>query len=346
MKNGKYQIGIIGTGSIAGIHIIGWNALKDVEIAAVADPNPQNLSRTMKELEIQQGFSDYNEMLKIEELDIIDICAPNIVHHSASIAALRAGKDVLCEKPLSISVENVEEMIAEANKAKKKIMAAQQQRFIPESILLKKMVDEGALGEIYFAECHALRRRGVPGRSTFISKALSGGGPMFDIGVHILDFTLWMMGAPKARTVSGVAYTKLAKREDIAGIWKREEYDVEDFAAGFVAFQDGRALNLSTSFLANQKEKEDFSAKLFGTEAGIHWPEMTLFRDEHKVQQDVTLHLNLKGAEQPHCREIREFFEAVQNNAPVPVDPEESLEVIRILEAIYTSSESKKAVEF
>ncbi|MCX7916700.1 MAG: Gfo/Idh/MocA family oxidoreductase [bacterium] len=350
MKNGKYLIGFIGFGGIArGPHYSGWKKLPDVEVFGISDPSEAVRKFAKDELGIKYVFENYEDLLKIEEIDIIDICAPNAIHFPATIASLKAGKHVLCEKPLAISKKEVEGMIKEAKKAKKKLMAAQHMRFMKESVALKRLIDNGELGEIYFAVAYALRRRHLPTSPTFIDKSLSGGGPMFDIGVHILDLTYWFMGCPKVHSVKGITFTKLAKRKDIKGLWgewDREKYNVEDFASGFVRFYDDKALNLTCSFLANMEKIDDFSTTLFGTEGGIKWPNGKLAKEKNGILQDIELKLDVLPNVAPHHEEIRVFLECVKEDKEVPVKPEESLEVIKILEAIYISSETGKEVIF
>ncbi|HOL68016.1 MAG TPA: Gfo/Idh/MocA family oxidoreductase, partial [bacterium] len=189
----------------------------------------------------------------------------------------------------------------------------------------------------------------VPARPTFIKKELSGGGPLLDIGVHILDLTYWFMGCPRVQSVKGVTFTKLAQREDVHGLWgewDREAYDVEDFAAGFIRFTNGAAISLSCSFLANITIIEDFSTILYGTEAGLHWPNGKLATEKSGVLQDIELHLSEMPEVRPHTEEIRAFLEAVKEDKPVPVKPEESLEVIKMLEGIYQSAETGAEVNF
>ncbi|MCM8811233.1 MAG: Gfo/Idh/MocA family oxidoreductase, partial [Candidatus Omnitrophica bacterium] len=231
MKDGKYLVGFIGFGGIArGPHYTGWKKLQDVEVIGIADPSEEVRNIAKNEFGIKYVFENYDDLLKIEEIDIIDICAPNTIHFPATIASLKAGKNVLCEKPLAVKKNEVEEMIKEAKKSGKKLMAAQHMRFMRESVAIKKLIDDGELGEIYFAIAYALRRRHLPTSLTFIDKNLSGGGPMFDIGVHILDLTYWFMGCPKVHSVKGITLTKLAKRKDIRGLWgewDREKYNVE-----------------------------------------------------------------------------------------------------------------------
>lgn len=350
MKNGKYCIGIVGAGGIAtATHIPGWKKLKNVEIMAVADPSEKARNRVKKELNIPMVFSDYKELVKIEEIDIVDVCAPNALHYPVTISALKNGKHVICEKPLAIKAKEVEEMMKVAKIYKKKLMCAQHQRFRPESEIVKKIIDDGKFGEIYFSNIYALRRRYLPVSPTFIKKELSGGGPLFDVGVHILDLTYWLMGSPVVQSVNGLTFTKMAKNREISnlwGEWDREAFDVEDFASGFVKFSDGRGLNLTCSFLSNIEVMEDFSAHLYGTKSGIHWPQLKIFTEEHRILKDIELKVDIQNAEHPHHKEIRVFLEAVKNNTAVPVKPEESYEVIKILEGIYKSAEKGKEVVF
>jgi len=350
MKNGKYLVGFIGFGGIARwAHYPGWKKLQDVEVIGISDPSENVRNIAKNEFKIKYVFENYEDLLKIEEIDIIDVCAPNTIHYPATIASLKAGKHVICEKPLAVSKKEVEGMIEESKKSGKKLMAAQHMRFQKESVALKKLIDDGELGEIYFAIAYALRRRHLPTSLTFIDKALSGGGPMFDIGVHILDLTYWFMGCPGVHSVKGITLTKLAKRKDIRGLWgewDREKYNVEDFASGFVRFVDNRALTLTCSFLANMEKISDFSTTLFGTEGGITWPNGKLAKEKNGILQDIELKLDVLPDVPPHHEELRVFLECVKENKEVPVKPEESLEVIKILEAMYISSEKGTEVIF
>jgi len=350
MKGKKYGVGIIGFGGIArACHIPGWQKLEDVEVLAIADPSKEAQRLAKEEFGISLVFDDYKKLLEVDEIDIVDVCAHNTLHFPATVDSLKAGKHVICEKPLAVSVKEVEGMIKASKQAGKKLMAAQHQRFRKESVAVKKMIDDGLFGEIYYAIAYALRRRYLPVRDTFIKKALSGGGPMFDIGVHILDLTYWFMGCPKVHSVKGLTYTKLAKRKDIRGLWgewDRDAYDVEDFAAGFIRFNDGRSISLTCSFLANMEKLEDFSTTLFGTDAGMRWPDGKICTEKNKVLQDIEIKFDTLPDVAPHHEEIRAFFECVKKDKEVPVKPEESLEVIKMLEGIYKSAETGKDVLF
>jgi len=347
----KWKVGFVGVGGIAKYaHMPGWKNLQGAEVVAVSDVREDVAKAFAKDFGIKNVFTDYNKMLEMDELEIIDICAPNMIHYPAAMAGFKAGKHVLSEKPLTVTPKHVQDMIDASKKAKKKLCSKQNHRFRAEAQVLKKMIDKGECGEIYYARAHALRRRLLPVAPTFIKKSLSGGGPCLDIGVHALDLTYWLMGHPKVRSVSGVALTKLAKREDIHGDWgewDRKAYDVEDFAAGYVKFANGASLTLECSFLLNTKENEVFSAQVFGTEAGAYLPWGS--PPEIYTEKNRTFMVKqLVGLPQvaTHSEEIRLFLEAVDKNKEVPVPPEQTLEVIKILDGVYRSSKSGREVRF
>jgi predicted dehydrogenase len=344
----KLRVGIAGSGGIArATHMRGWKAVADkCDVVACCDIDESRARSLAAEHNIPGVYSDYREMLDKEKLDIIDICTPNAFHHPISAAASRAGVHVLCEKPLATSTKQVEEMIAAAKKAKKLLMCAQSTRFNGQAQTLKKVVDAGTLGRIYYCRAQAIRRRFLPPRPGFIKKALSGGGPIYDIGVHILDLSYWLMGAPKPTTVSAMLGTFLAKREDITGMWgewDRKAYDVEDFAVGLVRFDNGAALTMECSFLLNMKERERFATHLFGTEAGATYPELEVYGETNRVIYDnkVSYVPEMQG----HTEEIKSFVNSVVNKKPVAVPPEQTLQVIRMLEAMYKSAEKKAEVK-
>ena len=351
MVEQKCKIGIVGAGGIARIcHIPGMKKLNNVEIIGIADIKEESAKSVAKEFGIPNVFKDYKKLIEMDEIDIVDICTPNCSHYQITIDSLKAGKHVICEKPLAISVQQVKEMINTARRYKKKLMSIQNHRFRPEVIKIKEMIDNGYFGETYFARAHALRRRGVPALPTFIKKSIAGGGPMFDIGVHILDLTYWLMGCPEVKSVTGITLTKLAKQKDIRGDWgewDRDIYDVEDFSAGFVKFKDGSGLNIETSFLLNMKEKEIFATQVFGTKGGFYIPwgsPAEIYTEKNGIH--MTTQITNVPEVAPHQEQINAFIESVLEDKPLPVPPEQSLEVIKILEAIYISNKTGKEVIF
>ena len=239
MAKKKLGIGIIGSGGIAqNAHMPGYAAVPDLcKIVAVADVNADAAKVAAEKFNVKHVFSDYKKLLEMDEVDAVSVCTPNYLHHEPTIKAFQAGKHVLCEKPIAMNAREAAEMVAAGRKAKKKFMVGYNLRFAPTNQLLKKYIDAGDLGEIYFARAQALRRRGIPGWGVFIDKSKQGGGPLIDIGVHILDLTLWLLGHPKPVAASGQTYAKFGKRSDIVGFmgqWDYKNFTVEDFAIGLI----------------------------------------------------------------------------------------------------------------
>ena len=339
MKNRKFRVGLIGTGGIAkSAHIPGWKSLPEVEIVGVADVMLDRAQAVAREHGIANAFADYHDLLKLD-LDAVDICTPNRVHTPAALAALSRGCHVLCEKPLAVSTKEVRAMGTLADKRKLKLMTAQFQRFTAPAAAIKGWANSGALGDVYHARVKAMRRALLPVAPGFIDVELSGGGPCMDIGVHALDLCLWLMDFPKPVRVSGTTKVNFAKGHAIPGAWgewDRERFSVEDFAAGFVHFDNGATLTLEASWLGHQAEAEDMSCQVFGTKGGVKWPsaEFATVLGGALVQGTIA---NPRSVEKPFSAEIKAFYECVVNNTPSPVPWTETIKVIGILEAVYAS---------
>ena len=244
-KDGKVAIGIIGFGGIAkAAHATGYKKLPDwCEIVAAADIEPERLTEAQSDKwNIPHVFTDYKKMLEMPEIDAVSVCTPNYVHMQPTLDAFAAGKHVLCEKPMAINATQAKQMVAAAQAANKKLQIGYNLRFGAGAQAARRAAQEGLLGDVYFARARALRRRGVPGWGVFIDKEKQGGGPLIDIGVHITDMTLWLMGHPKPIAASGQTYTKFGTREGVLGQmgkWDPKKYTVEDFATAIIRFDNG-----------------------------------------------------------------------------------------------------------
>ncbi len=346
-KNKPLKVGLIGCGGILrGAHLNpGWLAVPDAELVGACDLNPTLVTRLAADFEIPNAFTDYRELLAMPEIDVVDICTPNKVHTPAVLAALEAGKHVLCEKPLAVSVEEVLAIRAALRKTDRVLMTAQHHRFSEASVAIKAWVDTGALGEVYHARVNATRRNLLPISPGFIDPALSGGGPCMDIGVHALDTALWLMNFPKPVRVSGRAHTNFAKGFDIPGgwgEWDRTLFGVEDFASGYIHFSNGSTMVLEASWLQHQ-EKEELNATLQGKKASIRWPTGHFHTVANRTLIDGLV-LPHTGRQPAHTEEILAFADAVRNEKPSPVPIDQTLDVIAILEAIMKSSRLNEEV--
>ncbi len=347
----KLRVALVGCGGISGLHIEGWKRLNPTaKIVACADPIEDRRHGRGDEIGLpaEARFPYLKDILKSGiEFDAVDICTNNSGHCPVSVEALGAGKHVMCEKPLACTPAEVKKMIAARDKSKGKLlMCAQSTRFMNNALHLADYVNNGRLGEVYYCRAQYLRRRFLPTRIGFIDKKISGGGPCIDVGVHMLDLALHLMGHPQPVSVSAITPMKLAKRTDIRGWWgewDRKAFSVEDFAAGFVRFKNGAALTLECSWLANQQEQELQKITLFGTEAGCQWPDLTIHGEEAGSTTDTQLKYADDGLG-GHQREIEYFADAILNKKSSPVPAEQSLNVIRILDGLYRSHQAGKEV--
>lgn len=342
------RVGVIGSGGIMrGAHMPGWKLVPDCQITAVCDSNRATAEAFAKDFGVpaDRVFTDFAELVKLADVDAVDICTPNMFHTPAVIAALEAGKHVICEKPLAVTTAEVRKMAAAAQKSGKLLMTAQNHRWGGPGQAIKRFVDSGAVGDVYYSRIHAVRRNWLPPAPTFIDAKISGGGPCMDIGVHALDLGMWLMGFPDPVRVSGVTRVNFAKGSDIPGAWgewDRERFSVEDFASGFIHFANGATMVLESSWLQHQKMNEDFSAHLFGKKASVHWPSKEYSTVINGALVDGTLHD--KPMKPSHQEEILAFADAVRTGKPSPVPVEQTLKVIAILEAIVESGRTGKEV--
>ena len=345
----KLKVGVIGVGGIAKTHFPGWKNSPDAELVAVADVDAATVKRVADAEGISLRYDKPEDLIANKDLDIVDVCTPNAYHAPLSIKALQAGKHVICEKPLAPTPADIKKMIAARDKSGKLLMTAQHFRFEGSARALKAEIDSGVLGEVYHARSWMLRRSGAPTRPGFIMKKHSGGGPCIDIGVHILDLTLWMMGNPRPVSVSGVTQDRLRRLPNAFSDWGGpipKEWDVEEFASAFIRFKNGGTLILECSWLLHHKTKgEDMQMWLYGEKGGSHWPSNELLSTNNKSKQHMNTQLtNTFGLGEPHAAECVAFADAVAHGKPSPVPAEQSLDVITILDGLYRSAASGKEV--
>ena len=344
------KVGLIGVGGIACRHFPGWHESPHAELVALADISPKILKEVGQREGVSRLYTKPEELIRDKDIDIVDICTPNMYHAPLSIAALNAGKHVICEKPLAPKPGDIRKMIAARNKAKKLLMTAQHFRFEGTSRALKAEIDQGILGNVYHARSWMLRRSAAPTRPGLVEKRHAGGGPCIDIGTHILDLTLWMMGNPKPVAVSGTTHDRLRKLPGAFSDWGGpipKSWNVEECAAAFVRFANGASLVLEVSWLLNHPfapAEEDMQMWLYGDKGGAHWPNNTIHVTSNKTRQhmDITLR-NAEGGE-ARMLECMAFAEAVAKGKPSPVPAEQSMQVIAILDAIYESAKKGKEV--
>ncbi len=349
MSKRKLRVGIIGSGGISRIHFTGWQKLPDCEVVACMDVNLEAAVSRAREFGVPDAYKTASPLFKRDDIDVIDICAPNRFHKKYAVPALKAGKHVLSEKPLALTPKEVDAMIAASEAGGAKLMCAQHQRFADNSRALKQYLRDNPIGEVYYARAWYHRRRLLPARPGFIYHEQSGGGCCIDVGVHILDLALHLMDQFAPVSVSGISVNKLSKRPEVFSEWGGRDYDkkgvdVEDFAGGLVRFADGAALNLECSFMLNMKPRAEQRIDVYGTNYGAQWPSCEVYSQTANDYFDGRIDVR-DTKTRAHHEEIRCFAEAVMGDRDVPVPPHESRAVMAILDGLYRSQKTGREVK-
>ncbi len=340
MDSDSMRVVLIGTGGIGKVHAQLWQEVPNARLVGVYDLSASAAEAVARRLGIQRVYGSLAEALAEPEAVAVDVCTPNRFHAPVVIAALEAGKHCLCEKPLAASTADIRRMIEARDRSGKLLMTAQHMRFEQRSMALNKLIQAGQLGQIYYTRAWWLRRRMAPATPGFLNKEQAGYGPGMDIGVHVLDLSMHLMGFPQPESVTGYAVCKIGRQADVANQWgsfQPEDFEVEDFAAGFIRFKNGAALSLEVSWLLNMHEAEVSRIWLHGTAGGAVWPDGQLSTVSHGLLLDTQLASNLGG--DGHKNELIAFSQAVRAGGSSPVPAEQSLDVVRVLEALYESAE-------
>lgn len=363
----KVRIGIVGCGGIANQkHLPSLKACAEKnEIVAFCDILEERAVKAKGEYGTADAkvYTDYHDLMNDEAVDAVHVCTPNVSHCPITVAALDAGKHVLCEKPMAHTVSDAKQMLEAWERSGKKFTIGYQNRLREDTQTLHASCESGELGEIYFAKAHALRRRAVPTWGVFPDKSKQGGGPLIDIGTHALDITLWMMNNYKPVSVSGQVFYKLGRQADgplgnVFGPWDPETFEVEDSAFGLIKMENGAVIYLESSWALNILKSMEASTTLCGTKAGaeIHhggsYPEDELIYNlvEHGKLMEKTISsagvvdFFEGGASAEGVREASQWLDAILNDTDPLVKPQEAFVVTQILEAIYQSAETGKEV--
>ncbi len=364
MENKKFRVAVIGCGGIAnGKHMPALKNLEkegQLEMVAFCDIIEERALKAKDEYGTEDAkvYTDYREVLKDETIDVVHVCTPNKSHAPISIAAMEAGKDVMCEKPMAKTAAEAKAMLEASNRTGRKLTIGYQTRQAPEMQLVKKMAEDGKFGHLYYGKALAIRRRAVPTWGVFLNEEEQGGGPLIDIGTHALDLTLWTMNNYEVASVSGNVHYELRGKENAAnawGSWDPEQYTVEDSAFGFIKMKNGATIILESSWAINLADAREAQYILAGTEAGVDFYDGLRINGEeysrlymHKIDLKtggVAFYDGAK-AESPAFAEARQWYKALREGTDPCVLPEQALVVSQVLEAIYESYRTGKTIYF
>ena len=343
----KIKIAVVGVGGISGCHIRNYLNNPDVELYAFCDIDEAKLKMKGEQYGVTRLYTDEDTMLReLPEIDAVSVCTWNSQHAPCAIKALDAGKHVLCEKPMSVTVEDAEKMKEAAERNNRILMLGFVRRYGRDCRLMKDFANAGEFGDIYYTKARYMRRRGNPG-GWFANKELSGGGCLIDLGVHVIDYVRYVMGCPKPVAVYGATFDKLGGKKASAGEWQASSSgngvcNVEDLAVAMVRFDNGAVLNIETSFDLNGESATDNSIQLFGTKAGA------ILNNGIKIYSEVAGHLTDVSFCEPSSAdfdemftgEINHFVDCVKNNKTPISTAEDGVLLMKILMGIYESSKT------
>jgi predicted dehydrogenase len=348
----KVRIGIVGVGGIAkGAHIPAYLKDERVEIVALCDIIEERAEQAREKwFPEARVYTDFRELVTDKNVECVDICTPNFWHSRIAVAAFEAGKNVFCEKPDAVSPEEALKMKEASEKSGKLLMVMRNNRFVSGSTYLKQFIAEGKAGDIYAGRCGWQRRRGIPGKGGwFTTKELSGGGPLIDLGVHMIDLAVWFMGNPTPVAVSGATYCKFADADISDSVHsafgdekKGGTFDVEDLAIGMIRFQNGATLQIEFSWASNIEREHRF-VELYGTKAGFSWDneEVKIFSEDNGILTDTLL----KRVQQDgHQNFLRHAVDVLLDGVEPIYKPQQGLDMIKILNAIYESAQTGREV--
>lgn len=340
----KLRIGFVGVGGIADLQLKILRQREDVDIVSFADVSPAVLERRSEAFPDVAGYHDFQDMLANEKLQAVSVCTPNGHHAEPTLAALKSGAHVLVEKPMAMTLAEAKRMVLAAQKARRKLVVGFQYRYDPRTQFLRKAMDEGQFGRILYGRVQAIRRRGIPNWGVFGRKDLQGGGPLIDIGIHMLEACHYTMGSPVPVSASADMFTYLGNQpSNVASMWPNwdhETYTVEDLAVGRIRFADGAVLHLETAFAAHVPDQSLMNFQLMGEAGGAVWDPAAIYRDEagHMVNKTPGW-LADTSFDKTFARKMHAFVDHVLYRKAVLAPAREGLLVQAMLNALYQSAE-------
>ncbi len=372
----KLNVGIIGCGFIAnGKHLPSLARMENVEVVAFCDIIIEKAQAAAKKYGTPNALvcEDYRDVLARQDIDTIHVCTPNSSHAEITIASLKGGKHVMCEKPMAKTAAEAKSMLDASVETGRLLTVGYQNRFREDSLFMKSLCESGDLGDIYFAKAFATRRRGVPTWGVFMDKEKQGGGPLIDLATHALDLTLWMMKNYTPVTVLGSTFDKIARigsPANIMGPWDPAKYEVEDSAFGLVKFKNGATVMVEASWALNMIVSNEAMTLLCGTKAGADmFPPTGPIVRTADFQSAATYHVRVNGERNGKLyiqnyamgasfigdggkaedfsggtKEMQTWIDAVRGEGELVVKPEQAYMVTCILEAIYNSAASGDVV--
>lgn len=343
------RVGVIGLGGPGRIAVTGFQEIPGVTVVGLADVSKERLAETAEQHNVEHCYERWEDLIARDDLDAVSVATPTHLHAPVAIAALQRGLHVLCEKPLARTIAEGEEMVAAATESGRVLKIVFNHRERGDVTVLKQHIDAGQLGRLYYAKAHWMRRNGIPTiGSWFTNRELAGGGPLIDLGVHILDLVLHLLGEPRVESVSASTFAELGPR-GLGGTIRSTKlnigsaYEVEDLATAFLRLEGGAAIHLETSWATFREPGDSFGVELYGTDGGAK-----IDVRNYAVEDTLRIYSDVAGAPAEvrpalergmgHRGVVREFVDILRGGDWSSHVGHEALARTRIIEACYTSA--------
>jgi len=346
----KVRVGVIGAGQIGTHHLEGYNKIEQADVVAVADLFPERIEAARQKFGIPDGYTDFQQLLARDDVEAVDVCVHNNKHAPIAIAALRAGKHVYCEKPMAGTYRDAEDMLKAAQEAGRMLHIQMAFIYSTETRAAKRLIEEGALGKLYYARSFGFRRRGRPfvdgyGSAAFVDKQIAAGGALFDMGIYHLTQVLHLLGNPGVRTVTGATFQELDMYEDRR---KFSGYSVEEMGLGWVRLEGGIAFDIEETWAVHYDGQE--SSKILGSKGGLRLDPLTFFSQAGDVPFSANFELNGADSRWHSClpetvwydNSQRHWVGALLGHVPLLPTAEYALNAALISEGIYMSTRAEQ----
>ena len=348
----EIRIGLIGAGMISDKHLNAYQQIPEAKVVAVCSRTQESAKRCADKWNIPNIYTDFHELLKRDDIDAVDICLHNNLHAPVSIAALRAGKHVYCEKPLAGTYADGLSMLQAAKNSGKSLHIQLGFLYRPYARAAKRLVDSGALGEIYHARSVGFRRRNRPyvvgfGSADFVQRKYAGGGALYDFGIYHISLLLYLMGLPRPTRMSGQLYQKIPMNEE-----RRisSHYDVEELGVGLVHFENDLTMDLFESWAVHLDSMDP--SILLGSLGGIKLDPFSFHTTLGDTELDCTGDLekmdyrwtHTEPEENAYTGSEAHWIAALLGKVPLLPTAELALQTLLIQEGITLSSKLKREV--
>ncbi|MFD1721637.1 Gfo/Idh/MocA family protein [Amnibacterium endophyticum] len=350
------RVGVVGLGFAGTTALDAFSSLPGVEVVALAGQEDERLTHLAETRGVEGRYHDWEDLVARDDLDVVSVGVPNHLHAPIAIAALSSGKHVFCEKPLAPTGDLAQSMVDAARKADRVLEVAFNHRRRADVQFIRRYLDEHDIGRIYHARTSWRRRQGIPGLgSWFTNQAMAGGGPMIDLGPHMLDIALFLMDEPKVTRVSAVTYGELGRAgrggRAAGATGGTRTFEVEDFASALLRLDTGGSIHLETSWASHSADEEDIAVELLGAAGGVR-----LFVRDYATDDTIRIYSDIDGVPATtvptvhvpsghHLKVIEEFLATIRSGAWADSYGDSALHRSRVLDAVYASAQQQQEVE-